>query len=272
MIEDVIETYKRNCTIYGQFDILYNNWVIFATIAVLSGIIDYHVYKYLHNTINEILLIYVLEIVIAIVEIAYFSFTGYYVFSRQKTYTIAKLKELISDEKNEEIKNRAQTKMKEIEETDFAMKYLVQSNQVAKIYNVIRFEEFMIESNINSSNKAKKIQKEINEYIKDINNTYAYFKLTFLGVSATIIMTQIIEYAQAVYFPTNSTVFEWEKILLFLLTIGPFIMFLVISEYIYKKVLYLKELKEKRTLKNLSNKLNDFDFDRNKLERYIDDE
>lgn len=31
----------------------------------------------------------------------------------------------------------------------------------------------MIESNINSSNKAKKIQKEINEYIKDINNTYA---------------------------------------------------------------------------------------------------
>lgn len=25
MIEDVIETYKRNCTIYGQFDILYNN-------------------------------------------------------------------------------------------------------------------------------------------------------------------------------------------------------------------------------------------------------
>ena len=101
--------------------------------------------------------------------------------------------------------------MKEIEETDFAMKYLVQSNQVAKIYNVIRFEEFMIESNINSSNKAKKIQKEINEYIKNINNTYAYFKLTFLGVSATIIMTQIIEYAQAVYFPTNSTVFEWEK-------------------------------------------------------------
>ena len=139
--------------------------------------------------------------------------------------------------------------MKEIEETDFAMKYLVQSNQVAKIYNVIRFEEFMIESNINSSNKAKKIQKEINEYIKDINNTYAYFKLTFLGVSATIIMTQIIEYAQAVYFPTNSTVFEWEKILLFLLTIGPFIMFLVIGEYIYKKVRYLNKLKEKRTLK-----------------------
>ena len=130
----------------------------------------------------------------------------------------------------------------------------------------------MIENNINSSNKAKKIQKEINEYIKDINNTYAYFKLTFLGVSATIIMTQIIEYAQAVYFPTNSTVFEWEKIFLFLLAIGPFIMFLVISEYIYKKVLYLKELKEKSTLKNLSNKLNDFDFDRNKLERYIDDE
>lgn len=140
--------------------------------------------------------------------------------------------------------------MKEIEKTDFEMKYLVQSNKVNKIYNVIRFEKFMIESNINSSNKAKKIQKEINEYIKDINNTYAYFKLTFLGVSATIIMTQIIEYAQAVYFPTNSTVFEWEKILLFLLAIGPFIMFLVISEYIYKKVLYLKELKEKRTLKN----------------------
>ncbi|MFR4295288.1 MAG: hypothetical protein ACLTDD_11725 [Thomasclavelia spiroformis] len=162
--------------------------------------------------------------------------------------------------------------MKEIEKTDFEMKYLVQSNKINKIYNVIRFEKFMIESNINSSNKAKKIQKEINEYIKDINNTYAYFKLTFLGVSATIIMTQIIEYAQAVYFSTNSTVFEWEKILLFLLAIGPFIMFLVISEYIYKKVLYLKKLKEKRTLKNLSNKLNDFDFDRNKLDIYIDDE
>ena len=162
--------------------------------------------------------------------------------------------------------------MKEIEKTNFEMKYLVQSNKINKIYNVIRFEKFMIESNINSSNKAKKIQKEINEYIKDINNTYAYFKLTFLGVSATIIMTQIIEYAQAVYFSTNSTVFEWEKILLFLLAIGPFIMFLVISEYIYKKVLYLKKLKEKRTLKNLSNKLNDFDFDRNKLDIYIDDE
>ena len=162
--------------------------------------------------------------------------------------------------------------MKEIEKTDFEMKYLVQSNKINKIYNVIRFEKFMIESNINSSNKAKKIQKEINEYIKDINNTYAYFKLTFLGVRATIIMTQIIEYAQAVYFSTNSTVFEWEKILLFLLAIGPFIMFLVISEYIYKKVLYLKKLKEKRTLKNLSNKLNDFDFDRNKLDIYIDDE
>ena len=99
MIEDVIEIYKRNCTIYGQFDILYKNWVIFATIAVLSGIIDYHVYKYLHNTINEILLIYVLELIIAIVEIAYFSITGYYVFFRQRTYTIAKLNELISDEK-----------------------------------------------------------------------------------------------------------------------------------------------------------------------------
>lgn len=269
MIEDVIETYKRNCTIYGQFDILYNNWVIFATIAVLSGIIDYHVYKYLHNTINEILLIYVLEIVIAIVEIAYFSFTGYYVFSRQKTYTIAKFKELISDEKDEEIKNRAQTKMKEIKETDFTMKYLVKSNQVDKIYNIIRFEEFMIESNINSSNKAKKIQKEINEYIKD-KDTYTYFKLTFLGVSATIIMTQIIEYAQAVYFSTNPTVFEWEKILLFLLAIGPFIMFLVLSEYIYKKMRYLNKLREKRTLKNLSNKLNDFDFNQNKLERYMD--
>ena len=45
MIEDVIETYKRNCTIYGQFDILYNNWVIFATIAVLGGIIHYHAIK-----------------------------------------------------------------------------------------------------------------------------------------------------------------------------------------------------------------------------------
>ncbi|MFR6666067.1 MAG: hypothetical protein ACLUQX_07995 [Thomasclavelia spiroformis] len=162
--------------------------------------------------------------------------------------------------------------MKEIEKTDFEMKYLVQSNKINKIYNVIRFEKFMIESNINSSNKAKKIQNEINLYIKDINTTYAYFNLTFLGVSATIIMTQIIEYAQAVYFSTNSTVFEWEKILLFLLAIGPFIMFLVISEYIYKKVLYLKKLKEKRTLKNLSNKLNDFDFDRNKLDIYIDDE
>lgn len=92
MIEDVIETYKRNCTIYGQFDILYNNWVIFATIAVLSGIIDYHVYKYLHNTINEILLIYVLEIVIAIVEIAYFSFTGYYVFLGKKLILLLNLK------------------------------------------------------------------------------------------------------------------------------------------------------------------------------------
>lgn len=85
-------------------------------------------------------------------------------------------------------------------------------------------------------------------------------------------MTQIIEYAQAVYIPTNSTVFEWEKILLFLLAIGPFIMFLVLSEYIYKKIRYLNKLKEKRTLKNLSNKLNNFYFDRNKLERYIDDE
>ena len=124
MIEDVIETYKRNCTIYGQFDILYNNWIIFATIAVLSGVIDYHVYKYLHNIINEIFLIYVLVFIIAIVEIACFSITGYYVFS-SKNFTIAKLNELISDEKNEEIKNRAQTKMKEIEKTDFEMKYLV---------------------------------------------------------------------------------------------------------------------------------------------------
>ena len=82
MIEDVIETYKRNCTIYGQFDILYNNWIIFATIAVLSGVIDYHVYKYLHIIINEIFLIYVLVFIIAIVEIACFSITGYYVFSR----------------------------------------------------------------------------------------------------------------------------------------------------------------------------------------------
>ncbi|WP_278453822.1 hypothetical protein [Thomasclavelia spiroformis] len=84
-------------------------------------------------------------------------------------------------------------------------------------------------------------------------------------------MTQIIEYAQAVYFSTNPTVFEWEKILLFLLAIAPFIMFLVLSEYIYKKMRYLNKLREKRTLKNLSNKLNDFDFNQNKLERYMDD-
>lgn len=48
-------------------------------------------------------------------------------------------------------------------------------------------------------------------------------------------------------------------------------MFLVLSEYIYKKMRYLNKLREKRTLKNLSNKLNDFDFNQNKLERYMDD-
>ncbi len=270
MIEDIIELYKRKCTHFGQFSIFYNIWIMIIIIIGLGVSIGICLSILLYNVLPEFFLIYTLLLPIIIIEFMYFWSVELYIFHSQKKYIIKIFNQLINDELNEEVKNKVIVKMKKVQRIHFKAKYYFNSNPIGRLYNIIKFEEFLIESNIQNINKLNNTIKEINEYIKDKYNINHYFKIAFLGISGAIVLTPIVEYAQAVYIPKDSTVFVWGNIFLYLSVIAPFILFAVSSEYIYKKIYYSIKIKEKGLLKNMLNKLNNIDFNVKIIDKYLD--
>ena len=109
----------------------------------------------------------------------------------------------------------------------------------------------------------------IDKFLNDKNYFKEYIDIAFFGILAIAVLNPIIEYTQSIFIPNNATEFSWGNILLFFLSILPFIVLPLFTNHIMHKINYSKSIQNKKLLFKLIEKLSDYNFDYNELNRYI---
>ena len=153
MIEDILENYRRLCTRVGQFDIVLNFGLILLVIFGFGGILGLFVFIKLENYVNDIIRIYLSMGTLFLVEFIYLFIVEFYIFKREKKYIIKTLNLLIKKELDKSIKEKANRTIIDIKNINFRQKWLSKSNIIEKIYNEIKFKEFLEISQINNLEK-----------------------------------------------------------------------------------------------------------------------
>lgn len=269
MIEDILETYKDKCTRVGQFSLVLDTWIILIITFVLGGIISLFIYKLLKNFLPELLIMYLVMAIIVMVEFIYLAIVQFYIFYKTKKYTIKIISTLLEEEPDKTIKNEANEMLKKIKKSKFKLKYIVKNNPIEKLYNKIKYKEFLDVLLINNQENAIKVKKNIKEYLNDKDNFKDNINTAFWGIAFIAILNPIIEYIQSIYIPNSSTEFNSINILVYLVLVATFILPAFLIDYLIRKSNDSKNRKEKRLLLTLSNKLTDYDFKVNPLKRYI---
>ena len=269
MIEDILENYRRLCTRVGQFDIVLNFGLILLVIFGFGGILGLFVFIKLDNYVNDIIRIYLSMGTLFLVEFIYLFIVEFYIFKREKKYIIKTLNLLIKKELDKSIKEKANRTIIDIKNINFRQKWLSKSNIIEKIYNEIKFKEFLEMSQINNLEKAKHSIEMIDKFLNDKNYFKEYIDIAFFGILAIAVLNPIIEYTQSIFIPNNATEFSWGNILLFFLSILPFIVLPLFTNHIMHKINYSKSIQNKKLLFKLIEKLSDYNFDYNELNRYI---
>ena len=77
-----------------------------------------------------------------------------------------------------------------------------------------------------------------------------------------------VSYTHLTYIPSTASEFSFGNIILFLLTIAPFIIIPILINQIIRHVNHSKNIRDKKLLYELSEKLLYYNFEINKLERY----
>ena len=190
------------------------------------------------------------------------------IFITEKNFIIKKLDSLIEDELDESLSQEARDKRKIIKNLKFHWKYIIQSTQVEKLYNAIKFDEFLEIYQINNFEISNKTIDRIHDFLKEKNNFLEYIDNAFFGIVILAILNPIIEYTQSTYIPSTASEFSFGNIILFLLTIAPFIIIPILINQIIRHVNHSKNIRDKKLLYELSEKLLYYNFEINKLERY----
>lgn len=269
MVEDIIEAYKRKCTLSGQF-MLYNSFVAITIILCLGGFFGILVFVYFYGKISELLLLYASLLPIIIVEMLYIWIAKRWIFRKQKKFVVKVFKQLISNEKNEKIIARTTEKVKKIEEMPFKLKYFIHRDPIDKIFDMIKFDEFLLDLKIKDKDDMESRNAELEAYIKNMSNVNSYIKTAFWGIGGTIVFAPIVEYAQAIYIPDDSTSFIWSNVLIYLIIITPFVIVIIVSEFFLKKMNYSMNLRKKRMLIRLSDRLKNTVFGEERLKKYLE--
>lgn len=268
MLEDIISNYRRLCTSTGQFDFVLNTWFILLVIFGIGGILGLEIFIKLDN-IPEIIRLYISLFMIFAVEFIYLSSVQVYIFYNQKFYIKKGFASLIENESNEQIKNAAQAKLKNIEEDCFKLQYIGKNNQIETIYNKMKFDKFLKISKIDSNN-VESVKENIKEYIKDRKNFKDIIDTAFWGLIFLSIFTPIIDYISSIYIPSSSTELNTNALMTYLVSVTLFIFTAFFINYMIHKINKFKSLNEKRLYISLLEKLSDYTFDKNDIERYIE--
>ena len=78
-----------------------------------------------------------------LVGIIYIALIQFYIFIKEKKFIVKKLDSLIEDELDESLNQKARDKLEIIDSLKFHWKHIIQSTQVEKLYNAIKFDEFL---------------------------------------------------------------------------------------------------------------------------------
>lgn len=268
MIEDILENYRRLCTRKGQFDIALNPGLFLIIVFCFGGMLGLFIYIKLENYALDIIRIYLSLGSLFLIEIIYLFIIQLYIFKKEQKSIIKELNSLIEKELNKSIKEEANKKLFEIKKIQFQKKYFFKPNPIEKIFDEIKFEEFLEISHINNSKKAKKSIEKIDKYLKDQNYFKEYIDVAFFGVLTIAVLNPIIEYIKSIFIPNTATEFNFANVILFFFSIAPFIVLPIFTNHIMHKINYSKNINEKRILFKLAEKLSNYDFNIDKLERY----
>ena len=268
MIEDILENYRRKCTRTGQFDFVLDTWLLIFIFFGIGGILGICVFITLPEFIPFIFSLYLSLFSMILVGMIYIALIQICIFITEKNFIIKKLDSLIEDELDESLSQEARDKRKIIKNLKFHWKYIIQSTQVEKLYNAIKFDEFLEIYQINNFEISNKTIDRIHDFLKEKNNFLEYIDNAFFGIVILAILNPIIEYTQSTYIPSTASEFSFGNIILFLLTIAPFIIIPILINQIIRHVNHSKNIRDKKLLYELSEKLLYYNFEINKLERY----
>ena len=268
MIEDILENYRRKCTRTGQFDFVLDTWLLIFIFFGIGGILGICVFITLPEFIPFIFRLYLSLFSMILVRMIYIALIQICIFITEKNFIIKKLDSLIEDELDESLSQEARDKRKIIKNLKFHWKYIIQSTQVEKLYNAIKFDEFLEIYQINNFEISNKTIDRIHDFLKEKNNFLEYIDNAFFGIVILAILNPIIEYTQSTYIPITASEFSFGNIILFLLTIAPYIIIPILINQIIRHVNHSKNIRDKKLLYELSEKLLYYNFEINKLERY----
>lgn len=265
MIEDILEKYRNLCTHRGQFYIITSPY-IFSILIIIALCICYSLLnKFISPSIN----IYLSLGITFLIEMLYISISQFYIFKKEQKYIVNKLHSFIDSKLNKETKNKLNDKLTTINDMKFQKKYIFQSNPIDEIFYKLKYDEFLKISHINNSEKADKLIRSINKFLENKNYVKEYIDAAFFKIIAVMILQPIIEYLKLVYM-SDTTEVKWSHILMFILSIIPFIIIPISINYFIKKMNYSQTKKDKRMLFNISNNLSTYNFDIDEIDRYLD--
>ena len=178
MIEDILENYRRKCTRTGQFDFVLDTWLLIFIFFGIGGILGICVFITLPEFIPFIFRLYLSLFSMILVGMIYIALIQICIFITEKNFIIKKLDSLIEDELDESLSQEARDKRKIIKNLKFHWKYIIQSTQVEKLYNAIKFDEFLEIYQINNFEISNKTIDRIHDFLKE--------KLIYLSISRRI--------------------------------------------------------------------------------------
>lgn len=271
MIEDIVKNYKKKCTPLGQFGLIFDTAFAMFVIFSVGSILDFYLYKLLNKHFHELLLLYFLIFILGLVEFVYIVLMKVYAFRRMKKDILRIISELIDKENNKRVKVNAKKKLEYISKINFDYRKLTKVTSLEKLYNIIKFDEFIDDSRIKNKEKAKEVKSEIKDYLQDKDNFKNLIDVAFWGLIVTAVINPIIEYVQGVFIPNTSNVFDSFNVLVYLIVVVSLISPVFILNYAIRKVNDSNNQKEKKVLLRIQKSLDEYDFDNdiNRLEKYL---
>lgn len=269
MLKNIITSYKRYCTRAGQFNIVLNSGIMLSSILTVGTFIFSLIAKYME--IPEDLYIYFYLGSIVLAEFIYIFLISILIYYRKKFYVIIKIKKLIKCEETEQVKNLATNFLKKIKEEKMynkIKKIFSDKSTYSKVYNSIKFDKFLEEESIDEE-KSKKLQEEINDYIKNKKNFKELIDTAFLSTIWVIVLTPIVSYVQSIYIPDTATEINYTNIINYISIIAILIISILCIIYGIRKFNDKKTQTEKELLEEMKTRLADHDFQTNNLKRYI---
>lgn len=270
MKEDILEKYKDKCTRVGQFWILLDLKVILLSVF-LGGAIPVMIIHLCFFNLNAKSYIIIYLFSVMLMEALYIYLGQKHIFNKQKKYVERKLEELSKGIKENKSVDKNSVNSEEcLKKMEFNKKYIFDTNPIERLYNRIQFDEFIEEQEINQNN-INDIKSDIEKYFSDKHYFREYIDTAFLAAILIAVLNPVIEYIQALFISPTSSKFDILNIFYYFAVVSLFAVVAFSMNWYIKKVNNSKILQEKRILSRLLYNLDNYKFENNKLESYLND-